>query len=33
MSAAMQGLAHQTDDHGEAVSAFVHKRSPSFKGG
>jgi enoyl-CoA hydratase/carnithine racemase len=32
MSAAMQGLAHQTDDHGEAVSAFVHKRSPNFKG-
>ncbi|WP_250527542.1 crotonase/enoyl-CoA hydratase family protein [Caballeronia sp. GAWG2-1] len=32
MSAAYQALAHQTDDHREAVSAFIDKRQPSFNG-
>jgi enoyl-CoA hydratase/carnithine racemase len=32
MSAAMQSLAHLTDDHREAVSAFFEKREPQFKG-
>ena len=32
MSAAFQVLSHQTEDHREAVSAFVEKRSPSFEG-
>jgi enoyl-CoA hydratase/carnithine racemase len=32
MSAAYQALAHQTDDHREAVSAFIDKRHPSFNG-
>lgn len=32
MSAAMQSLAHLTEDHGEAVAAFFEKRSPDFKG-
>ena len=32
MSAAMQGLAHLTADHAEAVAAFFDKRTPSFKG-
>jgi enoyl-CoA hydratase/carnithine racemase len=32
MSAAMQALAHETEDHAEAVSAFLEKRSPSFTG-
>jgi enoyl-CoA hydratase/carnithine racemase len=31
MSAAFQAIAHHTEDHKEAVSAFVEKRSPSFK--
>jgi len=31
-SAAMQALAHTTDDHREAVSAFLEKRPPAFKG-
>lgn len=30
MSAAYQALAHQTNDHREAVSAFLEKRTPSF---
>jgi enoyl-CoA hydratase/carnithine racemase len=32
MSASMQAISHQTDDHREAVDAFLDKRSPSFKG-
>jgi enoyl-CoA hydratase/carnithine racemase len=32
MSAAMQSLAHLTEDHGEAVAAFFDKRTPEFKG-
>ena len=31
MSAAFQAIAHHTEDHKEAVSAFVEKRAPSFK--
>ena len=32
MAAAFQSLAHQTTDHREAVSAFLDKRPPVFKG-
>lgn len=32
MAAAFQALSHQTDDHREAVSAFLEKRTPVFKG-
>ena len=32
MSASMQALSHQMDDHDEAVAAFLDKRSPEFKG-
>ena len=32
LSAAYQALAHQTADHREAVSAFLEKRKPEFKG-
>ncbi|HDZ57783.1 MAG TPA: crotonase/enoyl-CoA hydratase family protein [Pseudomonas xinjiangensis] len=31
LSAAYQSLAHHTEDHREAVSAFVDKREPNFK--
>ena len=31
MSASMQAIAHQTEDHKEAVDAFVEKRKPVFK--
>ncbi len=32
LSAAMQSLAHETGDHEEAVSAFLEKRQPDFRG-
>lgn len=32
LSAAMQALAHTTEDHREAVTAFVDKREPRFSG-
>lgn len=32
LSAAMQALAHHTEDHQEALDAFLEKRSPAFKG-
>lgn len=32
LSAAMQALAHHTEDHVEAVTAFFEKRTPDFKG-
>ena len=31
-AAAYQALMHQTEDHHEAVSAFMEKRKPSFTG-
>jgi enoyl-CoA hydratase/carnithine racemase len=32
LSAAMQALAHTTDDNREAISAFLEKRTPDFTG-
>jgi enoyl-CoA hydratase/carnithine racemase len=32
LSSAFQALAHYTDDHMEAVSAFIEKRNPKFTG-
>lgn len=32
LAAAYQGAAHQTEDHHEAVSAFLDKRKPAFTG-
>ncbi len=32
LSAAMQSIAHSTNDHHEAVAAFVERRDPSFTG-
>jgi enoyl-CoA hydratase/carnithine racemase len=32
MSAAFQALAHETEDHREAVDAFLEKRKPAFTG-
>lgn len=32
LSASMQSLAHQTEDHVEALTAFFEKRPPQFKG-
>jgi enoyl-CoA hydratase/carnithine racemase len=32
LCALMQGMCHETDDHMEAVSAFLEKRSPNFAG-
>jgi enoyl-CoA hydratase/carnithine racemase len=31
-AAAYQALMHQTEDHHEAVSAFIEKRKPHFTG-
>jgi len=31
LSAAYQSLAHHTEDHQEAVAAFVDKRTPEYK--
>ena len=30
--AVIQGICHGTEDHGEAIAAFLDKRTPSFKG-
>lgn len=32
LSASLQALAHQTEDHHEAVDAFLEKREPQFNG-
>jgi enoyl-CoA hydratase/carnithine racemase len=32
LSASLQALAHQTEDHHEAVDAFLENRDPEFKG-
>lgn len=32
VSASMQALAHTTEDHREAVAAFLSKRKPAYKG-
>jgi enoyl-CoA hydratase/carnithine racemase len=31
LSAAFQAIAHKTEDHSEAVDAFLNKRTPNFK--
>ena len=31
-AAAYQALMHQTEDHKEAISAFIEKRKPNFTG-
>jgi enoyl-CoA hydratase/carnithine racemase len=32
LSASMQAIAHATNDHKEAVMAFIEKRTPRFSG-
>jgi enoyl-CoA hydratase/carnithine racemase len=32
LSAAMQAILHQTQDHAEAVDALLSKRQPQFQG-
>jgi enoyl-CoA hydratase/carnithine racemase len=32
LSAAYQALAHHTEDHHEAVNAFLDKRAPNYTG-
>ena len=32
MSASLQAISHQLEDHREAVDAFLEKREPSFQG-
>jgi enoyl-CoA hydratase/carnithine racemase len=32
LCACFQGMAHHTDDHMEAVNAFLEKRTPRFGG-
>jgi 2-(1,2-epoxy-1,2-dihydrophenyl)acetyl-CoA isomerase len=32
LSAAFQALAHETEDHREAIDAFLQKRAPQFRG-
>lgn len=32
LSSALQALAHFTEDHAEAVDAFIEKRTPQFRG-
>jgi enoyl-CoA hydratase/carnithine racemase len=32
MSASLQAISHKTEDHAEAISAFLDKRTPVFKG-
>ncbi len=32
MSAAFQAIAHHTDDHTEAISSFLEKRPPTYRG-
>jgi 1,4-dihydroxy-2-naphthoyl-CoA synthase len=32
LSAAFQALAHETEDHAEALDAFMQKREPRFTG-
>ncbi|MDG1161985.1 MAG: enoyl-CoA hydratase, partial [Burkholderiales bacterium] len=31
LSADLQSIAHKTDDHREAVHAFLEKRKPNFQ--
>ena len=32
MSASLQAISHQTEDHREAVDAFIEKRDPAYRG-